>query len=238
MCRAYEILGYPNPYHFSSLFANAKDCDMWMEAFRAKFDGVGSFEREQWDQLLGHCGAVTDQPAIIFAAELLESYPDAKVVIVEREIESWYRSIKALFAASLDPVFLAFRFTDPYWIGRIIEVGVVSFGYSFDQAKTPTIAGLEKRARQRYREHYAVIRDLVPKDRLLEYKLGSGWEPLCAFLGKPVPGEPFPHLNESKDLKAMFQRFALKALRHSAINAGLLLTVVMVPATSIYFVRR
>lgn len=34
-------------------------------------------------------------------------------------------------------------------------------------------------------------------DRLLEYKLGSGWEPLCKFLGKPVPDVPFPHVNES-----------------------------------------
>jgi hypothetical protein len=68
----------------------------------------------------GLCGTVTDQPAIIFAAELLEAYPDGKVVIVERDIEPWYRSIKALFAASLDLVFLVFRFTDPYWIGRII----------------------------------------------------------------------------------------------------------------------
>ena len=68
MCRAYEILNYPNPYHFSSIFSNAKDSDMWMEAFRAKFDGIGTFGKEQWDALLGHCGAVTDQPAILFAA--------------------------------------------------------------------------------------------------------------------------------------------------------------------------
>jgi hypothetical protein len=103
---------------------------------------VGTFGKEQWDQLLGHRGAVTDQPAILFAAELLEAYPDAKVVIVKRDVESWYRSIKALFATSLDPAFLFFRFTDPFWIGRIIEVGVVSFGYVFGQAKTPTIAGI------------------------------------------------------------------------------------------------
>lgn len=238
MARAYEILGYPNPYHFSSVFANAKDCDMWMEAFRAKFDGVGTFGREQWDQLLGHCGAVTDQPAVIFAEELLEAYPEAKVVLVERDVEAWYRSISALFEASLDPVFLAFRFTDPYWIGRIIEVGVVSFGYAFGQAKTPTIAGLKKRAKQGYREHNAIIRDLVSKERLLEYKLGSGWEPLCAFLGKSVPDEPFPHLNESKDLKAMFERFGLKALKHSAFNVSLALTVIIAPLIAVYLAIR
>ena len=237
MCRAYEILGYPNPYHFSSVWANAKDSDMWMEAFRAKFDGVGTFEREQWDALLGHCGAVTDQPAILFAEELLQAYPDAKVVVVERDVESWYRSISALFATSLDPAFLFFRFTDPFWIGRIIRVGVTSFGYSFGQAKAPTVAGLQKRAKQGYREHYANIRNLVPKEKRLEYKLGSGWEPLCEFLGKPVPDVPFPHLNESKDLKDLFERYALKAMKLSAINVGLLLTVVAVPLAGFYFAR-
>ena len=30
-----------------------RDCSMWMEAFQAKYDGVGTFEKEQWDQLLG-----------------------------------------------------------------------------------------------------------------------------------------------------------------------------------------
>lgn len=133
---------------------------------------------------------------------------------------------------------IALRYTDPYWIGRIIEVGVVSFGYAFGQAKTPTIAGLKKRAKQGYREHNAIIRDLVPKERLLEYKLGSGWELLCAFLGKPVPDEPFPYLNESKDLKAMFECFGLKALKHSAFNVGLFLTIIMAPIISVYPERR
>jgi hypothetical protein len=117
-------------------------------------------------------------------------------------------------------------------------VGVLSFGYALGQAKTPTIAGLEKRAKQGYREHYAVIRDLVPKEKLPEYKLGSGWEPLCEVLGKPVPGVPFPHLNESKDLKALFERYWLKALKHSAVNLGLLLAVTVVPLAGIYLARR
>jgi Sulfotransferase domain len=32
----------------------------------------------------------------------------------------------------------------------------------------------------------------VPADRLLVYEVTHGWEPLCAFLGVPVPDEPFP----------------------------------------------
>ena len=30
-----------------------RDCTMWIEAFQAKYDGVGKFDKEQWDQLLG-----------------------------------------------------------------------------------------------------------------------------------------------------------------------------------------
>ena len=50
------------------------------------------------------------------------------------------------------------------------------------------------------REHYAFVRRITPKERLLEYKLGSGWEPLCEFLGKSVPDVPFPRINETAAL--------------------------------------
>jgi hypothetical protein len=48
-----------------------------------------------------------------------------------------------------------------------------------------------------FEEHNAAVRRAVPADRLLEYTIGSGWKPLCDFLGKPVPGEEFPRLNDT-----------------------------------------
>ena len=42
-----------------------------------------------------------------------------------------------------------------------------------------------------------MIRGLVPKERLLEWYAEDGWEPLCKFLGKPVPDVEFPHANTS-----------------------------------------
>ena len=56
---------------------------------------------------------------------------------------------------------------------------------------------MRARARPMYREHYELVRRVTPKDRLLEYQLGSGWEPLCTFLGKPIPDIPFPKSNET-----------------------------------------
>ena len=45
----------------------------------------------------------------------------------------------------------------------------------------------------------AVI-DEVPPERLLVYQPGDGWEPLCAFLGVPVPPEPYPRVNSREEM--------------------------------------
>ena len=53
-----------------------------------------------------------------------------------------------------------------------------------------------EKLRQGYRKHNDHIRNIAPGDRFLEYHVSQGWEPLCAFLGKPVPAEPMPRVNE------------------------------------------
>lgn len=55
----------------------------------------------------------------------------------------------------------------------------------------------ENRGKERFNDHYAELRSIVPKDKLLEYKIGSGWEPLCDFLGHEVPKVPFPKSNDT-----------------------------------------
>jgi len=36
----------------------------------------------------------------------------------------------------------------------------------------------------------------APKDKLLILEISDGWDPLCKFLGVPVPDQPFPHKNK------------------------------------------
>ena len=38
---------------------------------------------------------------------------------------------------------------------------------------------------------------MVPKENLLVWNVKDGWEPLCNFLGKPVPEGPLPHDNKT-----------------------------------------
>lgn len=72
-----------------------RDCEMWMRAIRAKWDGEGEFGKAEWDQLLGHCQAVCDLPAAAFAPELIAAYPNAKVILTTRDPDSWHKYVQS-----------------------------------------------------------------------------------------------------------------------------------------------
>ena len=74
-----------------------------------------------------------------------------------------------------------------------------------------------------------MIRGMVPKENLLEWTVDDGWEPLCKFLDKPVPDEPFPHVNtgagwEGQEMK-LGKRYIMGAARNlfvlGATTAGI-----------------
>lgn len=164
----------------------------------AKFRSLGTpFTRADWDQLLGHCSAVSaDPPAVAFAEDLIAAYPEAKVILVERDLESWYASFNAnVIEPMWSPALNFVAMCDPFFVGPVARchhrwarwwMGAV--GKKDMQAK----------ARDVYREHYAMVRRVTPPERLLEYRLGEGWEPLCEFLGKEVPGVEFPRVNDQE----------------------------------------
>lgn len=65
-----------------------------------------------------------------------------------------------------------------------------------------------------------MIRELVPRDRLLEWNVEDGWQPLCEFLGKKVPSQPFPRANDKdgfrkrveSDLEVLGQKAVMNLL--------------------------
>jgi hypothetical protein len=52
--------------------------------------------------------------------------------------------------------------------------------------------------------HNKHVRSIVPKDNLLEFTPKDGWKPLCEFLGKEVPDEPFPHVNAGSNAYKLY----------------------------------
>lgn len=216
MREAFSILGYPSPYHFASILANVRDADIWAPIMREKLSSGRSPPRADLDQVLGHCGAVTDTPCAVMWRDLVAAYPEAKVILVERDEDSWYRSITVMLEGSLNPlVRYVLRLTDPGWFGRIFNLGFLWIELWFGSSDLETA---KRNARAAYRAHNTAIREAVPKQRLLVYQLGSGWEPLCEFLEKPIPTVPFPHSNESAMLKAAFEAAFGRAIKRSLVN--------------------
>lgn len=76
-------------------------------------------------------------------------------------------------------------------------------------------------------EHCNMIRGLVPKERLLEWKVEDGWEPLCKFLGKPIPDEPFPHVNTGAGWEGHEMRLAKKYLIGAAQTVAIICAIVV-----------
>ena len=54
-----------------------------------------------------------------------------------------------------------------------------------------------------YERNTAEVEAAFDRRRLLIHRLGDGWQPLCRFLGKPVPDTPYPRTNSTVEFEAM-----------------------------------
>ncbi|ORY16798.1 hypothetical protein BCR34DRAFT_622251 [Clohesyomyces aquaticus] len=215
MKAALEILGFPT-YHFVEFIANPPDGDMWVDGLNIKYaerlnlesthGNRPAYGREEFDQLLGHVSAVTDFPSAIFAEELIAAYPEAKILLVERDVEAWYESfMNSIGDALFNPAFKYVGYLDPHLIARIHQISW-PMGRGFFNAKSK--AELTETARETYLKHNEFVRRIAPPKRFLSYKLGSGWGPLCEFLEVEVPkGVNFPRLNETKEFQKLVRKY-------------------------------
>ena len=76
----------------------------WTEAFEAKIYDGGRIEygKEQFDKLLRRYSAVTDAPCACFSDELLEAYPQAKVILTNRDPMKWLASMETAYYRILE----------------------------------------------------------------------------------------------------------------------------------------
>lgn len=187
-----EMLGLGPCYHMVNVLADLDLAAHW----RSALDGDAD-----WEQIFGDCQSTVDWPGSYFYAELIEQYPDAKVLLSVRDGQAWAKSMRetiydVLYGDSLMGHISAARAAiDPKWRGYIDlmrEMWKRSGLLDPDDLSDTAMS----RAIERYHDE---VQHTVPSDRLLVWSVGEGWEPLCEFLELPVPDTPFPHLNESKD---------------------------------------
>ncbi|KAH7159257.1 hypothetical protein DER46DRAFT_611410 [Fusarium sp. MPI-SDFR-AT-0072] len=70
---------------------------------------------------------------------------------------------------------------------RAFKVGQHSKGFFWGFYGAHSVNGIRNVARDWYMRQYEEIRAVVPKERLLEFKLEQSWGTLCAFLGHDIP---------------------------------------------------
>ncbi|MCJ1357942.1 MAG: hypothetical protein MMC33_007938 [Icmadophila ericetorum] len=232
------ILGYRHTYHGLDAAENWDDFVIWEKAADATFFGKGTkLLRDEWDEMLAHCCATTDITSY-FAEEMISTYPEAKVILVERNIDKWYKSLdEALLQTqfSLTSDFVL-NIVEPM-LGSRGTVSIRKMLCGFFRAQN--VDEIRKVAKQRYLEHYETIRRIVPEEKLLNFKLSDGWGPLCAFLGRDIPDMDFPWVNETKALqdtiKMVQKKMMMKAVKKTApvLAAVAVLGVAYYLATSI-----
>jgi len=188
--RALSILGYAPCYHMQVALLRRSHLKFWI---RAK---AGEPVDYRW--IFRRYRATVDWPACDFYRELMAVFPDAKVLLNVRDPAGWYDSMVETIWA-IQRVFPWWLPDDVWKIHDDILWNSRFHGEFTDRAKA--IAA--------YRAHLDEVRRTVPAERLLEFDVREGWQPLCHFLGRPVPEDvPFPNLND----RAFFRRVML-ALR-------------------------
>ncbi|KAL9635433.1 MAG: hypothetical protein Q9164_003460 [Protoblastenia rupestris] len=157
--------------------------------------------------------AVCDIPAIMFSKELIEAYPDAKVILTLRNIDSWHDSMmKSIVPISRAPILNVLETFDPSLFRRFNPMWRAVWS-AFCQEQEFKDVG--KRV---FVEQHETVRRLVPEGRLLEYQVGEGWARLCDFLEIPVPDFKFPVTNESAAFRDRFNVLVGLAIRRSVLR--------------------
>lgn len=89
-----------------------------------------------------------------------------------------------------------------------------------------------------YRDHYAHIRAVVRKDRLLEFNPQDGYESLCKFLGEPLPNESsYPHINRPDNIITMHTKLWWFTLANAVLKIGTGIGAVGVAAGAVWYYR-
>ena len=188
---ALEAIGLGPCYHMVEVFKNPDAPNWWYEA---ALDPANA----NWARIFQGYNSTVDWPNATFYKELAAAYPDAKVVLTERDPDDWFESTQATIFAEregMDP-----KAPFPRMIGKVIFE--LFDGRMHDKDRLISV----------YRAHNAEVRAVIPPDRLLVYHVADGWAPLCDFLGVQVPDGETPKVNSREEFGAHIAVEVAKAI--------------------------
>jgi hypothetical protein len=169
---ALEQLGFGPCHHMVEVFAHPETTPLWVAA---------SHGRPDWEAVFKDYVSAVDYPTAGYWREIADTYPDAKVIHTERDPDAWFDSTQAtIFAPG------SFADNPPPQLKEFFEsfTGPLA-GHIHDRAFMTDF----------FRRNSDEVKATIAPERLLVLQVGEGWERLCAFLGVPVPGTPYPREN-------------------------------------------
>ena len=184
-----------------------KAMDLWQLGDAARTNEMKAIIRKELD---GYT-ATADPPASLMIPELMEMYPNAKVLCTVRDRTKWVESMLTMrkliipfpVATGLYFWIPSLRYMGRFW-GQIPGV--------FERRYGEGISDMESGYRV-YDKHHELLENLVPKEKLFYVDVKDGWGPMCEALGVEVPKDvEFPRLNDSKDMEVLFKKFAQQGI--------------------------
>lgn len=187
---ALEMLGYGPCYHMLELQRRPQDLPYWWQAIRNV--------AVDWNRLFAEYRSAVDWPVCSFWEPLSRVYPNAKIILTERDPERWYDSAANTIFDAMErpPDNFSAEARARLEMARALVVDQVFGGRHRDR----------KHAIETYLAHNERVRQTVPAARLLVFDPASGWEPLCRFLGVDPPDEPYPLVNTREQYRQRLEK--------------------------------
>lgn len=180
---ALELLGFGPCHHMVEVFGHPETMPLWIAA------GLGE---PDWAAIFAGYRSAVDYPTAAYWRELASAFPGSKIIHTVRDPEEWFESTQATI---------------------LREGGVANSAMKGDSLpgqffrsfiKPPLADHLHDRSYliDYFQRHTEEVRQSIEPKRVLVYRVDEGWQPLCEFLGVPVPPEPFPSQNSRAEFIA------------------------------------
>lgn len=190
---ALEVLGYHKCHHMIEVMQNPPQLAYWKEMHKNR--------TTDFDAMLDSYSAAVDFPGSLYYKELMEKYPDAKIVLTVRDPEKWYTSCRN----TIYNLPKGFKKLMMRTVG-LFKPDVKHVSEVFDYVEDAVWSGLFKGkfedkdlAIKIFNKWTEEVKKTVPPERLLVFEVAQGWQPLCEFLNKPVPSTAFPKVNDTAE---------------------------------------
>jgi len=205
-----KLLGGPC-YHMRECFVG-NDFQKWIDVYKGLTpDWDGIFTHPDGRSYLG----TLDYPACGMYQELMEAFPEAKVLLTVRDPEKWYDSV-------IDTIW-SWRCGEQNWSFRIFPTGrrfQEQARLFHERTMLPGIKRTDREGSVRsFKAWTERVKSSVPPEKLLVFDVKEGWEPLCKFLEVPVPDEPFPRVNDRDSLIADMNKILVFSYSANALAA-------------------